>query len=164
MNFSNFQNGWIFGSNGFAGRTSTGGASWVLYNTAGSTPYGCYMTNTDSGFVVGSSAYVHKISKAPVSGIEWTPEIPTAYTLKQNYPNPFNPTTTIEFAIPKSGMVSLKIYDVAGREITSALNTMLNPGLIKYTFSGSSYSSGVYFYRLVVDGKVIDTKKMVLVK
>ena len=164
MNFSDFQNGWIFGANGFAGRTSSGGASWVLYNTAGSTPYGCYMTNTDSGFVVGTSAYVHKISKAPVSGIEWTPEIPTAYTLKQNYPNPFNPTTTIEFAIPKSGLVSLKIYDVAGREITSALNTMLNPGVIKYTFSGSNYSSGVYFYRLVVDGKVIDTKKMVLIK
>lgn len=165
MRFYTFKSGWIFGSNGFAGRTTDAGITWMLHNTSGSTPYGCYMTNADSGFVVGTSGYVHKISKQPLTGAEWTGTIiPTEYYLRQNYPNPFNPTTTIEFALPKQGLVSLKIYDVAGREITSALNTMLNPGIVKYTFNGASYASGVYFYRLIVDGKMVDTKKMVLVK
>ncbi len=165
MKFFTFNSGWIFGSNGFAGRTTTGGVSWLLYNTSGSTPYGCFMTNADSGFVVGTSGYIHKISKPPLTGTEWSGiQIPTEYYLRQNYPNPFNPTTTIEFALPKQGLVSLKIYDITGREITTALNTMLNPGIIKYTFDGTNYSSGVYFYKLVVDGKMINTKKMVLVK
>ncbi len=162
--FFKINSGWIFGYNGFAGRTTNGGASWLLYNTSGSYGYGNYMTNADSGFVVGSSGYIHKISKSPLTTIEWTTEIPTTYYLKQNYPNPFNPTTTIEFALPKAGLVSLRIYDVAGREIVNALNTTLNPGVVKYTFTGTNFASGVYFYRLVVDGNTIDTKKMVLVK
>jgi len=163
MKWFRFNSGWIFGTNGFAGRTTNAGASWLIYNTAGATPYGCWM-NSDSGFVVGSSGYIHKITKAPLTTTEWKPEIPSTYYLKQNYPNPFNPTTTIEFAIPKTGLVSLKIYDIAGREISSLFNTMLNPGVVKYTFNGATYASGVYFYRLAVDGKTIDTKKMVLVK
>lgn len=164
MRWFSVNSGWIFGSSGFAGRTTTGGASWLLYNTAGSVGYGAYMTNADSGYVVGTSAYIHKISKIPLTGIEWSGVIPTTYYLKQNYPNPFNPTTTIEFAIPKTGLVSLKIYDIAGREVSSAINMTLNPGIVKYTFNGVNFASGVYFYRLAVDGKMIDTKKMVLVK
>ncbi|MFA5403716.1 MAG: YCF48-related protein, partial [Ignavibacteria bacterium] len=164
MNWGDFNNGWIFGNNGFAGRTTTGGSSWIIYNTSGSYGYGNYMTNTDSGFVVGGY-YVHKISKPPYVGTEWTgKEIPSTYYLKQNYPNPFNPMTTIEFAIPKTGLVSLKMYDIAGREILNPINMTLNPGIVKYTFNGANFASGVYFYRLAVDGKQIDTKKMVLVK
>jgi photosystem II stability/assembly factor-like uncharacterized protein len=163
MKFFNYNTGWIFGSNGFAGKTTTGGTSWSLHNTGGSTENGCYFNNTDSGFVVGSSSYIHKIAKL-LTSIEWKPEIPAAYYLKQNYPNPFNPTTTIEFALPKQGLVTLKIYDIAGREILNALNVTLNPGIIKYTFNGANFASGVYFYSLTVDGKLIDTKKMLLVK
>lgn len=164
MSWSDFNNGWVFANNGYAGRTTTGGTSWIIYNTSGSYGYGCYMTNTDSGFVVGTSSYVHKISKAPYTGIEWKSEIPSTYYLKQNYPNPFNPTTTIEFALPKQGLVSLKMYDIAGREVLTAMNTTINAGIIKYTFNGANFASGVYFYRLAVDGKLVDTKKMVLIK
>lgn len=164
MKWFKFHSGWIFGTNGFAGRTTNAGASWLLYNTAGSTPYGCWM-NSDSGFVVGTSSYIHKISKTPLTSTEWTGSfVPAEYYLRQNYPNPFNPSTTIEFALPKSGLVSLKIYDIAGREILNALNVTLNPGIVKYTFDGSKFASGAYFYRLTVDDKLIDTKKMVLIK
>jgi hypothetical protein len=164
MKWSSLLDGWIFGSNGFAGRTTNGGTSWLINNTSGSTPYGCYMTDPDSGFVVGSSGYVHKLSKPPLTGIEWTQEIPNTYYLNQNYPNPFNPTTTIEFSIPKSGFVNLKIYDIAGREVSNAINMQLNAGKVKYTFDGAGFASGVYFYKLIVDGKQVDTKKMVLLK
>ncbi|MCU0372071.1 MAG: choice-of-anchor J domain-containing protein [Ignavibacteria bacterium] len=163
--FWEITNGWVFGYNGYAGRTTNGGTTWSIYNTSGSYGYGNYFTASDSGFVVGTSGYVHKLSKSPLTGIEWTQEkIPDTYYLNQNYPNPFNPSTTIEFAIPKSGFVNLKIYDIAGREVSNAINMQLNAGVVKYMFNGANFASGVYFYKLIVDGKNIDTKKMVLIK
>jgi hypothetical protein len=109
---------------------------------------------------------VFKFSKGPVSGgftYEYT--VPTEYTLNQNYPNPFNPVTTIEFNLPKAGNVSIKIFDIAGREYASDISNMnLNPGNYKMNFNGSEFSSGVYFYSLNVDGANVATKKMILVK
>ena len=87
------------------------------------------------------------------------------YTLEQNYPNPFNPTTTIKFSLPKAGIVTLKIYDVAGREVMRLINNQnMNAGYQTQLFNGSMLSSGVYFYSLLVDNNLIATKKMVLVK
>lgn len=94
-----------------------------------------------------------------------TIENPTKYTLSQNYPNPFNPSTTIEFSLAQSGKVSLKIYDVTGREFSTELNNMqLEAGNHQIKFDRCNLSSGVYFYTLYVNGKSIDTKKMVLTK
>jgi hypothetical protein len=83
----------------------------------------------------------------------------------QNYPNPFNPVTTIEFALPKSGLVSVKVFDIAGREYyTDVRNLTLNPGTFKMSFDGSGLSSGIYFYSLNVDGINVMTKKMMMIK
>ena len=163
MKWFNLLNGWIFGNNGFAGATTNGGASWFIKNTANMYPYGCYMSSMDSGFVVGAYS-INKLSKQLVTGTEWSGKIPESYNLKQNYPNPFNPVTIIEFEIPKSGFVSLKIFDIAGREISTPINMNLNPGVVKYSFNGANLASGIYFYRLTVDGNNIGTKKMVLIK
>ncbi|MBK6773674.1 MAG: T9SS type A sorting domain-containing protein [Ignavibacteria bacterium] len=70
--------------------------------------------------------------------------------LSQNYPNPFNPVTNLEFGISKSGFVSLKIYDVIGRELFTLVNESKQPGYYKIKFDAGNLSSGVYFYRLVV--------------
>jgi choice-of-anchor B domain-containing protein len=91
-------------------------------------------------------------------------EIPNEYKLYDNYPNPFNPVTNLEFGIPKLGFVSLKIYNMLGKEVAILVNEDLNPRTYKYNFDGSNFSSGVYFYKLAVDGNVIDTKRMVLLK
>ncbi len=88
---------------------------------------------------------------------------PDIFCLSQNYPNPFNPVTNIKFDIPKSSFVSLKIYDVTGREVATLINDILNAGIYNVDWNGSSYSSGVYFYKLEVNG-FSDTKKMILVK
>lgn len=74
-------------------------------------------------------------------------------TLYQNYPNPFNPSTTIEYQLPQSGIVSLKIYDLLGREIAELINEYKSAGRHKKQFDGGKYnlSSGVYFYSLSVD-------------
>jgi len=85
--------------------------------------------------------------------------------LDQNYPNPFNPTTTIEFGLPRAGTINLKIYDITGRETASVIdNIHLGAGTYKYSFDGSTLSSGVYFYRLIADGLTISSKKMVIIK
>jgi len=89
--------------------------------------------------------------------------IPDVYSLSQNYPNPFNPTTKINYALPKTGLVTMKIYDVTGREIQTLVNDLKQAGSYSVDFNGSSLSSGVYFYK-IQSGDFISVKRMVLIK
>jgi hypothetical protein len=89
--------------------------------------------------------------------------IPGEYGLGQNYPNPFNPATTISYQIRSAGGVTLRVYDVLGREVATLVNGYQPPGTYGVTFDGSRLSSGVYFYRLQ-SGSFVNTKKMVLAK
>jgi hypothetical protein len=111
------------------------------------------------------------------NGQQWTKDIkvtiapPKTYELYQNYPNPFNPMTTIEYQLPAAGtqyIVSLKIYDITGREITTLVNEQQEPGYYQKTFDAGRYSSGVYIYRLTAkDGQNnhhVFQKKMVLLR
>jgi hypothetical protein len=90
-------------------------------------------------------------------------EIPSAFKLEQNYPNPFNPVTNIRFSLPKAGMVSMKIFDISGREVAELISGTMNAGTYNYDFNASNLSSGIYFYRINAEG-FTDTKKMILVK
>ena len=85
------------------------------------------------------------------------------FILAQNYPNPFNPSTTINYQIPSAGLVTIKIYDVLGREIETLVNEEKGVGRYKVEFNGSNLASGLYFYR-ITSNNYSDTKKMVLVK
>lgn len=85
------------------------------------------------------------------------------YALNQNYPNPFNPSTQIEFSIPKTEHVVLKIYDLLGREITTLLNEEKIKGTYKIKFNAESLSSGIYYYRITA-GMFTDSKKFILLK
>ncbi|NUN70632.1 MAG: choice-of-anchor D domain-containing protein, partial [Bacteroidetes bacterium] len=101
-------------------------------------------------------------------GYEVMPTIPTEYALSQNYPNPFNPSTRIEFALPAAENVSLKIYDILGREVRSLINDQYNPGRYDITWDGknnlgSQVSTGMYIYHLRA-GQFSQTKKMMLMK
>lgn len=89
--------------------------------------------------------------------------IPDEYQLMQNYPNPFNPSTNIKFSIPQKSFVTLKIYDLQGKEISVLLNHELTSGAYEYSFNGGSLSSGTYFYRLETEN-FSETKSMVLLK
>lgn len=97
-----------------------------------------------------------------VTGIN-DPIIPSDYSLSQNYPNPFNPTTTVEFSIPKSGLVTLKIYDVLGKEVGVVVNEVKNAGSYRVDINASNLTSGVYFYKLEA-GDFSQIKKMMLLK
>jgi hypothetical protein len=89
--------------------------------------------------------------------------LPTKFELNQNYPNPFNPVTKINFAIPKTSFVSLKIYNMLGREVATLVSDTKVAGYYSIDFSAADLSSGVYYYRLESDG-FTDVKKMMLVK
>jgi len=88
---------------------------------------------------------------------------PGKIQLNQNYPNPFNPTTSISFNLPFQSDVSLKVYDLLGREIQTLHNGNLNSGIHRFSFNGSKLTSGIYFVKLI-SGEFSETKKMVLMK
>ncbi|MCX6157305.1 MAG: T9SS type A sorting domain-containing protein, partial [Ignavibacteriae bacterium] len=90
-------------------------------------------------------------------------ETPSSYSVSQNYPNPFNPTTKINFALPKSGLVSLKVYDITGKEVATLLNEVKNVGTYSVDFNAANLSSGIYFYKMSVNG-YSEVKKMSLIK
>jgi hypothetical protein len=85
------------------------------------------------------------------------------YTLSQNYPNPFNPSTDIKFSVKDAGLVTLKVYDILGKEVAVLVNETLNNGAYSVKFDASNLSSGTYVYRLTVNGNQL-TKKMLLMK
>jgi hypothetical protein len=88
---------------------------------------------------------------------------PFDFSLNQNYPNPFNPSTTISFSIPNDLIVKIKIYDIAGREISTLVNELKIAGNYNVSFNGNGLASGVYFYTINA-GSFVETKRMVLVK
>ena len=89
--------------------------------------------------------------------------LPVEYALYQNYPNPFNPTTTIAFDLKESGRVTLKIFDVSGREVAKVINQRMKAGHHKVVFYNPEMASGIYFYQIKA-GKFSAIKKMLLVK
>ena len=86
-----------------------------------------------------------------------------SYDLKQNYPNPFNPVTTIEFTLKESSVVSLRVFDILGREVKSVINEMLEAGIHQVEFNGGDLESGIYFYEIQA-GNFRDVKKLILLK
>jgi hypothetical protein len=93
--------------------------------------------------------------------------VPKKLTLSQNYPNPFNPVTKIDYDLPSDAKVSMKIYDLSGREIYSLVNTFQKAGTYTVTFDGTNFATGIYLYSMVVEsnGKIESfTKKMTLIK
>ncbi|MBS1492727.1 MAG: T9SS type A sorting domain-containing protein [Bacteroidetes bacterium] len=105
------------------------------------------------------------INIVPPTSIVKNTETVENYKLSQNYPNPFNPTTKINFSVPKSGFVTLKLYDNLGREVADLVNGNLSQGSYEVTMDASTYelTSGMYYYRLEANG-FSESKKMILAK
>ncbi|MDQ3020464.1 MAG: YCF48-related protein [Bacteroidota bacterium] len=164
--FANSFTGFIVGSGGKVFRTTDTGNNWDSIPSGTSKDLqGVYFVNEFVGTSVGFDGTIIHTNSGGISSNQNTAEaIPLSYTLFQNYPNPFNPVTNLEFGISKWGFVSLKIYNMLGKEVTTLVNINLNSGTYKYNFDASGMTGGVYFYKLVVDGNIIDTKRMVLLK
>jgi hypothetical protein len=90
-------------------------------------------------------------------------ELPDKYTLFQNYPNPFNPRTVIGYSLLKNSEVTLKVYDILGKEVATLVNEKQSPGMYEVTFDGTQFPSGIYFYTIETQRNK-ETKKMLLIK
>jgi hypothetical protein len=103
------------------------------------------------------------IGYGSIVGVVSEMAVPEKYTLYQSYPNPFNPSTTIKYSVPHSEVVSLKVYDILGREIAVLIDEYKTAGTYSIDFIASKFASGVYFYQLR-SGSFVETKKMILMK
>jgi len=156
---------------GYAGgsvllKTTNSGNSWNILNTGIEVGIlSIKFVNRNIGYLCGGGGIILKTTTGggePIGLINISSNVPADFKLFQNYPNPFNPATKIKYDIPKDARVTLKVYDVLGKEIYSS-NEFKKAGRYEFEFDGSNYASGLYFYRIETD-KYKDTKKMVLVK
>ena len=95
--------------------------------------------------------------------VNYLPPLPEYYYFGQNYPNPFNPTTQINYELPVSGLVTLKVFDILGKEISTLVNEEKQAGKYQVDFSSAGLSSGIYFYTLT-SHNYSKTKKMIVIK
>lgn len=109
----------------------------------------------------GQSGLVVSLTTTGVS--ELTNSTPHTWSLGQNYPNPFNPATVISYQIPVNTYVTLKVYDMLGREVKTLVNERQTAGTHLVTFDAGNLASGVYFYRMQA-GSFVQTKKLILMK
>ena len=89
--------------------------------------------------------------------------LPKEFKLYNNYPNPFNPSTTIKYDLPKETQVTLKVFDVTGKEVATLVNKKQKAGYFEVNFNASNLASGIYLYRLITSDYV-KTNKMILIK
>jgi photosystem II stability/assembly factor-like uncharacterized protein len=145
--------------------TTNGGVNWtptLLHNN--SMIYSINFANPSTGYITGGYGTIFKTTNGGtiwVNNIE--SKIPKNFSLSQNYPNPFNPNTIIRFQIKDSRFVTLKIFNILGKEIATLVNEKQSPGTYEVSWDGSAYPSGVYFYKLIT-GDFTETKKMVMIK
>jgi len=98
-----------------------------------------------------------------ITSVNSKDDVTSIFALSANYPNPFNPTTTISYSIPKTSFISLKIYDILGREIATLVDEEKQFGNYEVKFDGNNFTNGIYFYRMQVDN-FSETKKFILLK
>ncbi|MBK8944154.1 MAG: T9SS type A sorting domain-containing protein [Ignavibacteriae bacterium] len=179
--FTDSENGIFIGNdseyNGVIFKTSDGGKNLklVLDNQIGEL-YDVEIKDKNI-WISGNYGLLLKSKDSILTSVDEKKSVPQNLILHQNYPNPFNPITNIEYSIPtnmKSEMsdivsdfslskISLKIYDILGREIKTLVNEIQKPGNYKIQFDGSNLSSGVYYYRIKYDS-FLQTRKMLLLK
>ncbi|MDQ3019997.1 MAG: T9SS type A sorting domain-containing protein [Bacteroidota bacterium] len=118
----------------------------------------CFQKNSEFLKDYFTIKYSHTNSVEPISN-----SIPLEFKLDQNYPNPFNPETVISYQLAVNSFVTLKVYDVIGKEVITLVNEKKSPGKYSVEFDGSNLSNGIYFYK-IESGKFVSTKKMLLIK
>jgi len=165
--FSSLSTGWVGGTFGELFKSTDGGSRWIRENTGNDIRYfdAFWFYNDSIGWGVGGNTKILHTTTSGLTLINSVSEI-ISYNFKlyQNYPNPFNPDTKIKFSIPEFSNVQIRLYDVVGKEVEVLVDGKLNSGEYETVFNGSYLTSGVYFYGLYINGLLIDTKKLILLK
>ena len=135
---------------------------------SGTTTEGHSYSFIDKGITEGK--YYYRLKQVDFDGsfkysreVEVSADVPAKYLLEQNYPNPFNPATTINYQLPQNGFVTIKIYDVLGKEVATLVNEQKKQGKYKLNFNASGFASGIYICQLRVNN-YLSSRKMLLLK
>jgi hypothetical protein len=154
-----------------------GDRQWKLYSyylTDGKFTNGINGSDCRVNLMGSKKAFIHRIFIGAVDGglAPYTPpvgvneastQMPYVFDLSPNYPNPFNPSTTINYSLAKEGLATLKVYNLLGQEVATLVNTVKQAGNYSIQWNASSFSTGVYFYRLTQNDNV-KVQKLVLMK
>ncbi|HYQ86943.1 MAG TPA: T9SS type A sorting domain-containing protein [Bacteroidota bacterium] len=162
----------LFAGTGRGGvfRSTNNGTGWIAVNTGLTT--GSLADNVNAFAVSGTNLFAGTIFggvwRRPVAQMITSvsvssSEVPATFKLEQNYPNPFNPTTTIRFALPRSGFTKLMIFNLLGEEVSTVISERLNAGSYTVTWGVPTLASGVYIDRLQA-GDFVETKKLLLIR
>jgi photosystem II stability/assembly factor-like uncharacterized protein len=145
--------------------STNNGDSWTPFNTGLPNPYISSLALNDTCIYAGLFGGIWSIplSEAITSVPPSHQDVPLHFNLGQNYPNPFNPVTTISFTLPSKSIVSLKVFDLIGREVATIVSEEMSVGNHSKQWNASKFSSGIYFYRLQ-SGSYTETKKLLLLK
>ncbi|MBI5473853.1 MAG: T9SS type A sorting domain-containing protein [Ignavibacteriae bacterium] len=164
--FANSQLGMIVGSDGTILGTVDGGTTWLLQSSSVRLALNSVaMPSPSFAVAVGAEGVILQTRSGVVlTTEEGDPTIARTFTLGQNYPNPFNPTTIIPFSLGQRSSVTIKVFDVLGREIALVVNGTYERGAHSASWDARKYSSGVYFYRLTIDDRAVESKKLLLIR
>ena len=158
--------GWAVGEHGTIISTIDGGQSWNYQSSMTRDPINIVtFIDENIGYVAGAWGTILKTTNGGITFVEEEEinEMPTDFTLSQNYPNPFNPSTKIQYSLPQSSNVIIKIYDILGNEIETLIKEEQPAGTYEVTWNAANLPSGIYFYHIKTR-YFIETKKMILLK
>ena len=167
VHFTDVNNGCVVGEGGLILITTNGGVNWsTQISGVTTTLWSVIYVGSSPGFIAGGDLSISGngtiLRTDNTLNAQWMSELPTA-TLNQNFPNPFNRSTEISFYVPHNGIVSLKVYDVLGRQVAALVDEQLQTGNYTTTFDASGLQNGIYFYRLQTTG-FNQTRKLFLQK
>jgi photosystem II stability/assembly factor-like uncharacterized protein len=156
---------YVCGTGGMIYKSTDGGDTWIASITPTTQNLNAiYFYDENHGFAVGDSGVILHTFNGGLTGIDnQENQLPTKFVLNQNYPNPFNQVTNISFSLTGRSFVSLKVYDLAGREVSSLVAEELPAGEYVRQWNAAGFPSGIYFYQLQ-SGSSFVTKKLVLLK
>jgi PKD repeat protein len=151
---------WTF-TGGTPSSSTSQNPTGISYSAAGIYEVKLAAVNSFGADTITRTSYVFVNNPTVISGNENTN--PNEFKLEQNYPNPFNPTTNIKFSMSNLQFVTLKVYDMLGKEVTTLVKEKLTPGTYSINWNAAEYPSGVYFYKIITGG-YSETKRMLLLK
>ncbi len=164
VHFLNADVGTAVGDGGNIYRTTNGGVSWTQEPSGTSNELNdVFFLDEAHAWTVGGGGII--LFRNPPTSVDDTKHLfPKRHVLEQNYPNPFNPSTTIQYAIAREGVVSLSIFSIIGQLVLVPLRERQLPGHHSIQIDASALPSGVYVYRLDIDGKVVASRRMILAR
>jgi len=147
-------------------KSTNGGNNWITQQlpTYWAVTSSVFFVNQNTGYCCAGNELMKTTNGGNVFVKNISSEIPNEYRLFQNYPNPFNPNTNIKYQIKNNKFVTLKVFDLLGREVAILVNEFQKTGTYEVSYDGNNLTSGIYFYVLYADGFKIDSKKLILLK